>query len=118
MKLKAKQRKKLLAKARLRAGVCQCLPLRRLTGTDSAECVTCGHTLTINPKVAGSELVKLFLQCVSPTGDYCKHFIYWETNGVRVAHTLQGDKMETPTQCHCRKPPIVLERVLTNASPA
>lgn len=124
MKLKPKQRKKLLAKARRHAGVC-CVVLRNMTGdvppamgVMSAECSACGRTLRVNAKTAGSALVKMFLQCVSPSDDFCEHVIYWETGGKRTAHNLQGDQIDAPAHCHCRKPSIVVERDSTSVSPA
>lgn len=124
MKLKQKQRKRLLVRARKRAGVC-CLALRNMTGDVqraagvlSAECSACGRTLRVNPKTTSSALVKMFLQCVSPDDDVCEHVIFWERDGKRTAHNLQGDKIDAPAQCCCGKPPIVFERDTTSFNPA
>lgn len=124
MKLKPKQRKKLLVKARKHAGVC-CVVLRNVTGDVqpaagvlSGECSACGRTLRVNPKTAGSEVVKRFFHCVSNTNDFCEHFVYWEQDGVRVPHNLKGDRLETAPKCNCRKPPVVLQGEVSSASPA
>lgn len=114
--MKRKQRKKLLHRALKSAGICQCIILRKLVGNVrdglgvmSAPCSACGQTLKIHSKQTRGEGMTKFLECVSPTDDFCRHFCYWETLGKRVAYNFQGKQINAVLPCYCGKPPIVLE---------